>query len=98
MNEQYQEMCVAMLKVDLGITTNAYEDRLNSIVIAAVQAITAEGVSTFDQTDALDRQLVVMYASWLWSKRRTGEGMPKMLRYALNNRVFSEKMAGEANG
>jgi hypothetical protein len=37
--------------------------------------------------------LVVMYAAWLWRKRDNMEGMPRMLRYALNNRIFQEKMA-----
>jgi hypothetical protein len=36
-----------------------------------------------------------MYAAYLWRQRVTGEGMPRMLRYALNNRLFSRKAAGE---
>ena len=46
-----------------------------------------------EDTEA-DRDLVVMYAGWLWRSRTTGEGMPRMLRYALNNRLFSRKAAG----
>lgn len=41
--------------------------------------------------------LVVQYASWMWRKRDTGEGMPRMVRYALNNRIFAEK-ARDSNG
>lgn len=93
MNEQ---QIVDLVKIDLGITTTAYDERLASVVTAAVQAITHEGVSTLDGDNGLDVQLVVMYSTWLWNKRRTGEGMPRMLRYALNNRIFSEKMAGDA--
>ena len=33
-----------------------------------------------------------MYAGWLWRRRDTMEGMPRMLRWALNNKVFSGKM------
>lgn len=87
---------VDLVKVDLGIISAAYDERLTLVVSAAASAITQEGVSTLDGDNGLDIQLVVMYATWLWNKRRTGEGMPRMLRYALNNRIFSEKMAGES--
>ena len=36
-----------------------------------------------------------MYAAYLWRSRTTGEGMPRMLRYALNNRLFSRKAREE---
>ena len=66
---------LTMLKIDCGITTTAFDERLAQYV---------------------DSQLVVMYAAWLWRKRDTGEGMPRMLRYALNQRVFSQKMSSGA--
>lgn len=64
-------------------------------VKAAVQAITSEGIE-LDSTNVGDMQIVTMYATWLWNKRRTGEGMPRMIRYALNNKLFGRK--GENNG
>ena len=84
---------LASLKVDLGILrTTAYDERLTEIIKASYQMIEREGatlnVSTLD-----DAQLVVMYSAWMWRMRDTGEGMPRMLRYALNNRVLSEKAA-----
>ncbi len=84
---------LASLKVDLGILrTTAYDERLTEIIKASYQMIQQEGatlnVSTLD-----DAQLVVMYSAWMWRRRDTGEGMPRMLRYALNNRVLSEKAA-----
>ena len=50
-----------------------------------------------------DANLIVMYASWLYRKRVddslsgytsaiSATGMPRMLRYTLNNRIFSQKM------
>lgn len=52
--------------------------------------ITREG-ATLDVSNLEDAQLVVMYSAWTWRKRDTGEGMPRMLRWALNNRIFGEK-------
>lgn len=89
---------LTMLKTDLGIlTTTAYDARLIQLLTAAEKAITAEGASTLDASDISDMQLIVMYAAWLWRRRDGMEGMPRMLRYALNNRVLGEK-AGDDNG
>lgn len=79
-----------MLKIDLGITTTAYDQRLLDYLENARSEITRAGAS-LNPADLSDIQLVVMYAAWTWRKRDTGEGMPRMLRYALNNRIFSEK-------
>lgn len=80
-----------MLKIDLGITTTAYDERLGQYLNSAQQMIEREGVTALDLSALEDKQLVVMYAAWLWRRRDTQEGMPRMLRWALNNRIFSEK-------
>ena len=96
MNEEQLQALLSMLKVDLGIkSTTAYDERLSQYIEAADQAITEMG-ATLDYTVLKDNQLVVMYAAWTWRKRDSGEGMPRMLRYALNNRIFSEKV--KSNG
>ena len=88
------EQLLAMLKVDLGIRTTAYDTRLTQYINSAKEMIGTEGV-TLNTTDMEDAQLVVMYAGWLWRKRDSGEGMPRMLRWTLNNRLFAEKMNAE---
>lgn len=85
-------MLLDMLKIDLGITTKAYDERLVQYIASAKQMIIREGATNLDLKDCLeDMQLVVMYAAWLWRRRDSMEGMPRMLRYALNNRILSEK-------
>lgn len=79
------------LKIDLGLVTDAYDSRLTEYIEAAKKEIARQG-ATLDLTDHDDAMLVVQYASWMWRKRDTGEGMPRMIRYALNNRIFAEKM------
>ncbi len=86
---------LALLKVDLGIMNSAsYDNRLTAIINASVSAVVREGVSTLSDS-AEDIQMIVMYAEWLWRKRDTGEGIPRNLRWMLNNRIFSEK-AGDS--
>lgn len=81
---------LAALKVDLGITSTAYDDRLTQYIQAAEKNIKDEGV-TLDLANNLEHvQLVVMYAGWQWRKRDTGEGMPRMVRYQLNNLIFHQ--------
>ena len=75
--------------------STGYDDRLKQILRSSETAIKKEGVSTLDNTDLDDCQLIVMYAAWIWRKRDTQEGMPRMLRWSLNNRIFAEKAASE---
>lgn len=85
---------LGMLKVDLGIKTTSYDDRLTQYLTSSRSMIEREGV-TFDATSIEDCQLNVMYAAWMWRKRDEMLPMPRMLRYALNNRVLSEKMRAQ---
>lgn len=87
---------LGMLKVDLGISTTAYDERLTQILTAAESSIREEGAETLNADDALDAQLIVMYAAWLWRRRDDMTGMPRGLRYQLNNRVLGEAMGGNA--
>lgn len=90
-----ETMLIAM-KVDLGFTftTAAYDDRLGQYLDAARAAIEREGI-TIDDESVEDGNMIVMYAAHLWRKRDTQEGMPKMLRWMMNNRLFSEKLREE---
>lgn len=101
----YEQTMLEALKVDLGISTKAYDTRLTDYLTLAAAAITSEGI-TLDPGVASDASLQVMYAAWLW-RRRSGDdrtttlttqenitGMPRMLRWLLNNRLFAEKAKG----
>lgn len=88
---------LASLKTDLGIVgTTAYDTRLRQYLAAAIKAIRREGALTINTDDPEDAQIIIMYAAWTWRKRDSMEGMPRMLRWQLNNRIMSEK-AGAAD-
>ena len=82
------------VKVDLGITTTAYDTRPGQYIAAARAAIEREGIIINDSS-VEDGNLIAMYAAHLWRKRDTQEGMPKMLRWMMNNRLFSQKLQEE---
>lgn len=67
---------------------------LQQMVDSATAFIKREGVELpYDVTTGYtveDAELIMMYAEYLLKKRNTGEGMPRALRFAMNNRLFSE--------
>lgn len=89
-----QVTMLQMLKIDLGISTTAYDDRLTQYLQSAAQEIKREGYTLTDSIE--DGNLQIMYAAWMWRRRDTGAGMPRMLRWQLNNRLFD--VGGEPNG
>lgn len=82
-----QEDILALLKVDLGIFGSVYDDYLKHLISTAGGFIEKEGIR-LQLEDQADVHLLIMYAAFLFRKRATDEGMPRSLRWALNNRLF----------
>ena len=88
------ETILTMLKANLQIIAgNTLQDEyLRNLIATARQMITREGIMLTDSIE--DGNLVVMYAAYLYRKRADDAPvMPRMLRYALNNRLFSQKVS-----
>ena len=94
------EQILLILKMDLQISSDALDSYLSALISAAQNRIAAEGVVL--QADSIgDGMLVEQYAAYLYRQRREpSAGMPRPLRWALNNRIFSQKIngGGELNG
>ena len=85
------ELELTMLKHNLKIMSDKIDAYLTELLNASEEYIRAEGVR-LDNSHG-DRQLIVMYAAYLYRKRaEESPAMPRMLRYTLNNRLFSQKM------
>lgn len=90
------EEILTALKVDLQISTDKMDTYLVKMIQAAKTYIQTEGIQLTGSTG--DGMLVEMYAAYLYRRRREENvAMPRMLRWALNNRLFSQK-AGTADG
>lgn len=90
------EEILTALKVDLQISTDKMDTYLVKMIQAAKSYIQTEGIQLTCSTG--DGMLVEMYAAYLYRRRREENvAMPRMLRWALNNRLFSQK-AGAADG
>ena len=84
------------LKIDLHISSDALDSYLLDLIRAAQDYIKTEGI-TLNPASTGDMMIVSMYAAYLYRERRnTGDSskMPRMLRWAMNNRLFQQKIAG----
>lgn len=83
-----------LLQVDLGelYPTDERKNYLLQTINAAFAFIAREGITLKDTVE--DLQLAEMYAAYLVRKRNTTGAMPRMLRWTLNNRLFSQKSGG----
>lgn len=80
------ELIMPILKADLQIHTTAQDDYLNTLSSSAKELIEREGILVGQSYE--DTLLVEMYAAYLYRKRKEDVPMPRMLRYALNNRLL----------
>ena len=73
-------------------------DNLAYLSDVSVERIRQLGIKFVDESNFTvdEANLIIMYASWLYTKRQNGEGMPRMLKYALNNKLLSQKAAENA--
>lgn len=79
-----------LVKLNLSLTSAAYDTYLDSLIETAKAAIQREGIALDDTPESVN--LIVMYAAYLFRKRAEDNPiMPRMLRYALNQMLFAQK-------
>lgn len=87
-----EEDRLTLLKADLELLSRTQDALLMHLLKVAEERIQAEGIRLTDSVS--DENLRVMYAAYLYRKRAAeNTAMPRMLRYALNNRLMKEKGA-----
>lgn len=88
---------VDLVKLDLTMSTTAYDGYLTNLVERAKAAIKQEGI-TLDMNETADVMVVVQFTAYLWRKRKGEDlAMPRSLRYALNNYHVSQH-GGDSSG
>lgn len=81
---------LTMLRNDLQNPPGLLNDYLNFLINSSKDQIEDKGI-TLNLGSNEDCHLIIMYASWLYRKRNSNDGMPRMLRYALHSRLIHEK-------
>lgn len=86
-------LTMTKLNLEIRAANTLYDEYISNLIDAAKQMISREGIVLTESIE--DGNLVVMYAAYLYRKRaEDSPQMPRMLRYALNNRLFSQKVGG----
>ncbi len=85
-----------ILKVDLLITTDQQNFFLLNLIQTARGLVEEEGIDI--SSDIGDGFLIERYAAYLYRQRSNPQPMPRDLRWALNNRLFSQKGKVNADG
>lgn len=81
---------LTMLRNDLQNPPGLLNDYLNFLINSSKEQIAEKGIA-LDISSNEDCHLIIMFASWLYRKRNSNDGMPRMLRYALHSRLVHEK-------
>lgn len=86
------------IKLMISPSNTAYDTYLTGLLDSAKQFIIREGVSTLSpETSVEDAQIVIGYAAFLHRQKSEADAqLPRWLRWAINNRIFSEKMRDDA--
>ena len=87
---------LSLLNTDLGFIQPdaARATQLQQLIAAAVAFIQREGLALSAPYTVEQAQIIEMYAAYLFRKRDTGDGMPRMLRWALNNAILAQSGGG----
>ena len=81
-----------LLKSDLELMGSTKDKYLSHLLQVAELEIAKEGISLTESID--DENLRIMYAAYLYRKRAAeNTTMPRMLRWALNNRLMKQEGA-----
>ena len=86
-------LTMTKLNLEIPASNTLFDEYIINLIGAAEQMISREGIVLTESIE--DGNLVVMYAAYLYRKRaEDSPQMQRMLRYALNNRLFSQKVGG----
>lgn len=85
------DLKMVLLKQDLQLLQDRQDDYLRTLLDIAASMIARVGITLTDSAE--DMGIQAMYAAYLYRHRAEKENaMPRMLRYALNNRLLAEKL------
>lgn len=84
------EQKLAILKKDLQLLTGVHDEYLKVLLEQGAAAIRREGITLGEDIES--DVAVIQYAAYLFRKRASPDaGMPRYLRWQLNNMLFSQK-------
>lgn len=93
------ETAKTLLCANLGFTVSTAPEAVLTLIGNDLDTAAADlgriGI-TIDENVPADLNLLVMFAQWLYQKRKTGEGRPPMLKIQINDRKVAKATGGSA--
>lgn len=91
MSEETITTCLSLFKLDMGITHNLRDSFFSNLIQSSYAELTRMGVDLSTTASTVeDTQLIVDYSAWMYRKRQEDVGLPRNLRFKINNRVISK--------
>lgn len=78
-----------LFKLDLGITHDLRDTYFSNLIKSADMELTKMGIDLTNNS-VEDMQLIVDYAAWNYRKRQEDVGLPRNLKFRINNRVIQK--------
>lgn len=97
-NETTTESVLSLVKCNLDISTSVYDVAISDVITYARSCLSDFGLILDETADTGDAMLTVMYATWAWRERASGQKMPRMLEAAMNNKLAHQIMTDANTG
>ena len=89
---------LTLLRAELGCISRTLPTDMAALLqqkLDSAESTLADKGIIIDESLPKDMDLLVSYAAWLYRKRESGDELPRMLRYAINNRQTRKAVGAE---
>ena len=92
-----ESLILKLLKIRLGIASNARDEYLLHLVESTVAMLDDEKGIHADLTNPAISNFVINYTAWMYESKGEMGGMPRHLQFAMHNLMIHNKKPGDTN-
>ena len=90
-----ESLILKLLKIRLGIASNARDEYLLHLVESTVAMLDDEKGIHADLTNPVISNFVINYTAWMYESKGEMGGMPRHLQFAMHNLMIHNKKPGD---
>ena len=92
-----ESLILKLLKIRLGIASNARDEYLLHLVESTVAMLDDEKRINAALTNPAISNFVINYTAWMYESKGEMGGMPRHLQFAMHNLMIHNKKPGDTN-
>lgn len=92
-----ESLILKLLKIRLGIASNARDEYLLHLVESTVAMLDDEKGIHADLTNPVISNFVINYTAWMYESKGEMGGMPRHLQFAMHNLMIHNKKPGDTS-